>query len=185
MSSNKSVEFPEDNFYDIDLEDQTTTTLPTKTHPPIRKPFRKPLLRVIRDGIPFGTRTPSPPLLPIHIREKRYLENDFEEQRYGQKIDSNFFCKNTGHGVFSTNVSNTSTNEASTSSVKNTNLTAHQIQVATNSAIEDFRIDFSEMIRRERELLCRERDCNDKYNITETIETGSEFYRNNANLFNV
>jgi hypothetical protein len=82
--------------------------------------------------------------------------DDAEEERYGQKIESNFFATNIGHGAFSP---------------------VEKLQAATDSVIQDFRAEFTGIQR-------RERDSESKYDVDEILEW-CEYYCKNRNLFNV
>lgn len=86
------------------------------------------------------------------------FDEDEEEEHYGQKIGTEFFATNIGHGVVQAG--------------------HNVVQGVTDSVIEDFRMDFGN------EMLRRERDCEDKYDVDELLEW-CDFYRNNRNLFNV
>jgi hypothetical protein len=91
--------------------------------------------------------------------------DDAEEQRYGQKIEGDFFATNVGHGVFSP------------ITAEKKGFTAEELQAATDSVILDFRAEFTSVQR-------RERDSESKYDVDELLEW-CEYYRNNRNLFNV
>lgn len=102
----------------------------------------------------FMSPKPISPKRKLEMTSKRTFseafEDDQEEEHYGQKIGDKFFDSNIGHGVS---------------------------QAAVDSVIEDFRVDFNNILR-------RERDCESKYDIKEIVEW-CDFYRNNRNLFNV
>ena len=123
---------------------------------------KKPILR------PLAVRPTSP--LESVLGKRDYIiafEDDAEEQRYGQKIEGNYFVTNTGHGVFS----------PIEKKQPNAGLTAEVLQAATDSVIQDFRAEFASIQR-------RERDSESKYEVDELI-AWCEYYRNNRNLFNV
>ena len=110
---------------------------------------------------PKPIRSTSP--LPSVLGKRDFIiafGDDAEEQRYGQKIDGDFFATNVGHGVFSAKSEQ-----------------KPLAQAATDSVILDFRTEFAGFQR-------RERDSESKYDIDEIIEW-CEYYRNNRNLFNV
>jgi len=123
--------------------------------------------------------SPKPVLKPLAVRPTSPLtsalgkrdfiiafDDDAEEQRYGQKIESNFFATNTGHGVFSP-----------IKAEEEPVIAVQKMQAAADSVIQDFRADLSGFLR-------RQRDSESKYDIEELF-TWCEFYRNNRNLFNV
>ena len=139
-----------------------TTSPMHSTSEPIRKRFmspkpsstRKPILR------PLAT---SP--LPSVLGKRDYIVafgDDADEQRYGQKIEDDFFVCNVGQGVFSP------------IAAEKKGFTAEELQAATDSVIQDFRAEFAS----------RERDSESKYDVDEILEW-CEYYRNNRNLFNV
>ena len=133
----------EEQFSSISIPMHSTNERPAFMSPKPTSPKRSPLPSALgkRDFIiAFG--------------------DDAEEQRYGQKIDGDFFATNVGHGVFSAKSEQ-----------------KPLVQAATDSVIEDFRAEFFGVQR-------RERDSESKYDIDEIIEW-CDYYRNNRNLFNV
>jgi len=127
---------------------------------------------------PSAVRSTSP--LPSELGKRDFIiafGDDAEEQRYGQKIESDFFATNVGHGVFSP----TEQKPPATATTPASGLTAEQMHAAVDSVIQDFRQDFrADFVGVQR----RERDSESKYDIDEIIEW-CEYYRNNRNLFNV
>ena len=155
-------------FYDVDIESpmHSTSERPRFMSPKPTSP--KPLK-------PLAVRQTSP--LPSELGTSELGKRDFiiafgddaEEQRYGQKIEGDFFATNVGHGVFSP-IKAEQKPPAS-------GLTAEVLQAATDSVIQDFRADFAGILR-------RERDSESKYDVNELLEW-CEYYCKNRNLFNV
>lgn len=139
-----------------------TTERPRFMSPKPSSPKRKPILK------PSAVRPASSLPLESVLGKRDFIiafGDDAEEQRYGQKIEGDFFATNVGHGVFSP------------VEQKPPALTAEVLQAATDSVIQDFRADFAGILR-------RERDTESKYDVDELLEW-CEYYRKNRNLFNV
>jgi len=107
----------------------------------------------------------------VSLLGKRTFSDAFEgeeEEHYGQKIDDTFFETNIGHGVFSPLQEQEKEQEQGQKA---------NIQQAVDSVIQDFRHDFNNSLR-------RERDCESKYDVEEIL-AWCDYYLNNRNLFNV
>ena len=146
-----------------------TDERPEFMSPKPSSPKRKPVLK------PLAVRPTSP--LESVLGKRDFIVafgDDAQEQRYGQKIEGNFFATNTGHGVFSPIEKKP---PAPATAAPASGLTAEVMQAAVDSVIQDFRADFAGILR-------RERDSESKYDVDELL-AWCEYYKNNRNLFNV
>ena len=109
----------------------------------------------------------------VSLLGKRTFSDAFEEEEehYGQKIGETFFETNIGHGVFSPLQEQEQQEQEEEQGQK------ANIQQAVDSVIQDFRHDFNNSLR-------RERDCESKYDVEEIL-AWCDYYLNNRNLFNV
>jgi hypothetical protein len=152
----------EEKFYEIDIASSPihfADERPEFMSPNPISPKRKPILRTL------DVRPTSP--LDSTLGKRDFIiafGDDAEEQRYGKKIDCNFFATNVGHGVFSPQA-------------EEKPVTVQQMQEVTDSVIQEFRTDFGNILR-------RHRDTESKYDVDELVEW-CEYYINNRNLFNV
>ena len=133
----------------------------------------------------------------VSLLGKRAFNDAFEEEeeQYGQKIGETFFETNIGHGVFSPVDQEKEEQEQDQDQEKQeqdqekeqdhqekeqwqkTNVDQANVQQAVDSVIQDFRLDFNNGLR-------RERDCESKYDVEEIL-AWCDYYLNNRNLFNV
>ena len=165
------IEFEEfeEKFYEIDIASSPihfADERPEFMSPNPISPKRKPILRTL------AVRPTSP--LDSTLGKRDFIiafGDDAEEQRYGQKIDCNFFATNVGHGVFSLQA------EEKPAAATATGFTEERLQEVTDSVIQEFRTDFGNILR-------RQRDTESKYDVDELVEW-CEYYINNRNLFNV
>jgi hypothetical protein len=129
---------------------------------------------------PVAVRPASSSPLPSALGKRDFIiafGDDAEEQRYGQKIEGDFFATNVGHGVFSPVEQKPSAPAPASATTPASGLTAEQMHAAADSVIQDFRADLSGLLR-------RERDSESKYDVDEIL-AWCEYYKNNRNLFNV
>ena len=124
----------------------------------------------------------------VSLLGKRAFNDAFEEEeeQYGQKIGETFFETNIGHGVFSPVDQEKEEQEQDQdqekeqwqkTNVDQANVDQTNVDQAVDSVIQDFRLDFNNSLR-------RERDCESKYDVEEIL-AWCDYYLNNRNLFNV
>ena len=128
----------------------------------------------------------------VSLLGKRAFNDAFEEEeeQYGQKIGETFFETNIGHGVFSPvdqekeeqdqdqdHQEKEEQYHQEKEQWQKTNVDQTNVDQAVDSVIQDFRLDFNNGLR-------RERDCESNYDVEEIL-AWCDYYLNNRNLFNV